>query len=272
MTFAARPFTSITPSTAPTRTRWPPRSPGRSIRDVYYAQARNYAGARAMALFPDQVPESVYDNLVAAVRRNLPAVHRYFQLRRRKLEAGGHPSLRHLRADRRRHDGAPHLGRGGRAGDRRPRPARRRVLRRPRRGLRGRWCDRYENKGKQSGAFSSGCYDSDPYILMNYQPDVLDHVFTLAHEAGHSMHSWHSDQAPAVPVRRLHDLRRRGGQHVQRATARAGTCWPTRSPTASGPITLNREIDVVRAHDRPADDVRRVREDRPRPRPSAASR
>jgi oligoendopeptidase F len=57
-------------------------------------------------------------------------------------------------------------------------------------GLAGRWCDRYENRGKQSGAFSSGSFDADPYILMNYQPDVLDHVFTLAHEAGHSMHSY----------------------------------------------------------------------------------
>jgi oligoendopeptidase F len=56
-------------------------------------------------------------------------------------------------------------------------------------GLLGRWCDRYENRGKQSGAFSAGSYDGDPYILMNYQSDVLDHVFTLAHEAGHSMHS-----------------------------------------------------------------------------------
>jgi oligoendopeptidase F len=59
-------------------------------------------------------------------------------------------------------------------------------------GLRGRWCDRYPNKGKQSGAFSAGSFDGDPYILMNYQPDVLDHVFTLAHEAGHSMHSHYS--------------------------------------------------------------------------------
>jgi oligoendopeptidase F len=59
-------------------------------------------------------------------------------------------------------------------------------------GLRGRWCDKYENKGKHSGAFSSGCYDSDPYILMNYQLEVLDHVFTLTHEAGHSMHSHYS--------------------------------------------------------------------------------
>jgi oligoendopeptidase F len=55
-----------------------------------------------------------------------------------------------------------------------------------------RWCDRYPNAGKQSGAFSSGSYDGLPYIMMNYQPDVLDHVFTLAHEAGHSMHSFYS--------------------------------------------------------------------------------
>src|SRR4029077_7673557 len=59
-------------------------------------------------------------------------------------------------------------------------------------GLRARWCDRYENKGKRSGAFSSGGFTGAPYILMNYQPEVLDHVFTLAHEAGHSMHTYYS--------------------------------------------------------------------------------
>ena len=59
-------------------------------------------------------------------------------------------------------------------------------------GLNDRWCDRYENRGKRSGAFSAGSYDGNPYILINYQPDVLDHVFTLAHEAGHSMHSYFS--------------------------------------------------------------------------------
>jgi oligoendopeptidase F len=52
-----------------------------------------------------------------------------------------------------------------------------------------RWCDRWPNRGKQSGAFSCGSYDGAPYILMNYKPDVLEDVFTLAHEAGHSMHS-----------------------------------------------------------------------------------
>jgi oligoendopeptidase F len=61
-------------------------------------------------------------------------------------------------------------------------------------GLDGRWCDRYPNQGKRSGAFSSGTFDGWPYILMNYQPDVLDHVFTLAHEAGHSMHTYLSSE------------------------------------------------------------------------------
>jgi len=59
-------------------------------------------------------------------------------------------------------------------------------------GLRGRWVDRYENKGKRSGAFSAGSYAGDPYILMNFKEDVFDDIFTLAHEGGHSMHSWYS--------------------------------------------------------------------------------
>ncbi len=59
-------------------------------------------------------------------------------------------------------------------------------------GLNNGWCDRYPNQGKQSGAFSAGMFLGDPYIMMNYQPEVLDHVFTLTHEAGHSMHSYFS--------------------------------------------------------------------------------
>src|SRR5881397_1943249 len=63
-------------------------------------------------------------------------------------------------------------------------------------GLRtGRWCDRFENKGKRSGAFSSGSYQGPPYILMNYKEDVFSDVYTLAHEAGHSMHSWFSQNS-----------------------------------------------------------------------------
>ena len=62
-------------------------------------------------------------------------------------------------------------------------------------GLRGRWCDRYETKGKRSGAFSSGSYGAPPYILMNYKEDVFADVYTLAHETGHSMHTWFAQES-----------------------------------------------------------------------------
>ena len=62
-------------------------------------------------------------------------------------------------------------------------------------GLRGGWVDRYENRGKRSGAYSSGCYDSSPYILLNHDPKSINSLFTLAHEAGHSMHSHYSHKA-----------------------------------------------------------------------------
>lgn len=164
--------------------------------DIYHARARNYASAREAALFPDKVPPAVYDNLIAAVRANLPAVHRYYQLRRRLMSLPDiHfydtyvPILTDIKVDRPWGEAVElvvealkPLG-----------PAYVDVLAT---GLRARWCDRYENKGKHSGAFSSGCYDSDPFILMNYRPDVPDHVFTLAHEAGHSMHTHLSKVQP----------------------------------------------------------------------------
>ncbi len=161
-------------------------------RDVFYAQARRYPSALAAALFPDQVPVAVYDNLIASVRRALPSLHRYYELRRRalKLRRIHHfdtyvplvPGLRTYYP----WEKAVELVVSALA------PLGSEYATALKRGLLGRWCDRYENAGKQSGAFSAGTYDGDPYILMNYQPRVLDHVFTLAHEAGHSMHSWYS--------------------------------------------------------------------------------
>lgn len=161
-------------------------------KDVYYAKARGYASAREASLFHDNVPVAVYDNLIAAVRGKLPAVYRYFELRRKKMRLRDihHydtyvPILSELdtrntwkqAVDAVVTSLAP-LGKGYCS-----------VLSE---GLHGRWCDRYPNQGKRSGAFSSGSFDGLPYILMNYQADVLDHVFTLAHEAGHSMHSHYS--------------------------------------------------------------------------------
>lgn len=162
-------------------------------RDVYYARARKYPSALESSLFNDKVPISVYTNLINSVHRKLPVLYRYYELRRRKLklkEIHQYDTYVPILSDlEKRHtwdqavqvvvDALAPLG-DEYAGE-------------LRRGLTtGRWCDRYPNRGKQSGAFSCGSYDAQPYILMNYQPDVLDHVFTLAHEAGHSMHSYYS--------------------------------------------------------------------------------
>jgi oligoendopeptidase F len=164
--------------------------------DVYLARVRNYPSAREAALFPDQVPVSVYDNLIAAVRANLPKVHKYYDVRRRAMNLDRiHfydtyvPILTDFRSRTEWDAGVDVVLES-------LKPLGSDYLSTLTTGLKGRWCDRYENKGKRSGAFSSGCYDSDPYILMNYEPDVLDHVFTLTHEAGHSMHTHLSKGQP----------------------------------------------------------------------------
>lgn len=168
---------------------------GSVLKDVYYAQARNYASARESSLFDDNVPVSVYDNLVAAVRSKLPAVYKYFDLRRRKLKLKDihHydtyvPIVSGLEKKRTWEQAVDAVVTA-------LEPLGEEYGSTLRAGLTSdRWCDRYPNKGKNSGAFSAGSYDGAPYILMNYQPTVLDHVFTLAHEAGHSMHSWYSSK------------------------------------------------------------------------------
>jgi oligoendopeptidase F len=161
-------------------------------KDAYYAKARNYPSAREASLFHDNVPVAVYDNLIAAVRSKLPAVYEYFDLRRRKMKLRDihHfdtyvPILNELDT-RHTWDQAVKVVLESLE------PLGNEYCRILDEGLGGRWCDRYPNQGKRSGAFSCGTYDGLPYILMNYQPDVLDHVFTLAHEAGHSMHSHYS--------------------------------------------------------------------------------
>ncbi|MFK8111017.1 MAG: oligoendopeptidase F [Rubripirellula sp.] len=161
-------------------------------RDVYYAKARNYESSLDAALFPDNVPVDVYNNLISAVRESLPNVHHYFEVRRRKMDLKDihHydtyvPILSNIEKNH-TWDQATDLVIDSLAilGDEYTG-----VLSE---GLRGRWADRYPNRGKQSGAFSCGSFDADPYILMNFKPEVLNDVFTLTHEAGHSMHSWYS--------------------------------------------------------------------------------
>lgn len=160
--------------------------------DHYAASVRNYKSARAAALFPDNVSEKVYDNLVDTINANLGTLHSYYKLRRKALKLD---ELRHydvyvpLAPDAKEehsYEDAVDIVAHALA------PLGDEYVSTIRAGLLGGWVDRYENKGKRSGAFSSGSFSADPYILLNYKSDVLRDIFTIAHEGGHSMHSWYS--------------------------------------------------------------------------------
>jgi oligoendopeptidase F len=163
--------------------------------DVFQARARHYSSALEAALFPDDVPVAVYDGLIRSVRSNLRPLFRYFELRRRAL---GLRELHHYDTyvplvpeieTRISFDQAVETVLAALA------PLGKEYVDILREGLRGRWVDRYESKGKRSGAFSSGSYGAPPYILMNYKEDVFADVYTLAHETGHSMHSWFAQES-----------------------------------------------------------------------------
>ena len=153
----------------------------------YRAKVRNYKSAREAALAANFVPESVYDNLVSAVRKHLPLLHRYLALRSKIL---GIPDLKmydvytplssveysftYEEALKKAEEALAVLGVD--------------YLSRVKRAFSERWIDVYENQGKRSGAYSGGSYDTNAFMLLNWQ-DNLDNLFTLVHETGHSMHS-----------------------------------------------------------------------------------
>ena len=153
----------------------------------YRAKVRNYKSAREAALAANFVPESVYDNLVSAVRKHLPLLHRYLNLRSKIL---GIPDLKmydvytplssveysftYEEALKKAEETLAVLGED--------------YLSRVKRAFSERWIDVYENQGKRSGAYSGGSYDTNAFMLLNWQ-DNLDNLFTLVHETGHSMHS-----------------------------------------------------------------------------------
>jgi oligoendopeptidase F len=164
-------------------------------RDVYYAKARNYPSSLSASLFPDNVPENVYTNLIKSVRDSLPAVHAYLDVRKRKMQID---SIHHYDTYVPILSGIKKHHTWDQAVDvilESLRPLGTEYTDVLAEGLRGRWSDRYPNRGKQSGAFSCGSFDGDPYILMNFKEEVLNDVFTLTHEAGHSMHSWYSSRS-----------------------------------------------------------------------------
>lgn len=160
--------------------------------DFFIAQARGYNSCLEAALYGDKVPVSVYTNLIETVHKNLDVLHRYYSLRKKVL---GLSELRHWdvyvplvkKAQTNiSYEESVEIVRNSLA-----------VLGKEYtdtlcNGLLNGWADRFENKGKNSGAFSSGCYDGYPYILLNYKDSSLRDVYTMAHEGGHSMHSWYS--------------------------------------------------------------------------------
>ena len=158
--------------------------------DVFSARIRNYPSAREASLFGDNIPVTVYDNLITTVRRNLPLLHDYYELRKEILQLQEiHqydtfvPMVPAIRRNTSFDEAAAVILKA-------LEPLGQEYLETLRQGLSSRWVDRFETKGKRSGAFSSSSYGNPPYILMNYKADVFSDIFTLAHEAGHSMHSW----------------------------------------------------------------------------------
>ena len=168
---------------------------GASVRkDIFFARVRGHASARAAALFGGNIPESVYDSLIAAVREATPALERFLGLRKRALglDELANYDLRVPLAPtpQRRYEyrEAVELVLDGLAvlGDR--------YVEDLAAGFDARWVDVHETRGKRSGAYSWGAYGSSPVILMNWN-GTLNDVFTLAHEAGHAMHSFYADAA-----------------------------------------------------------------------------
>lgn len=160
--------------------------------DVFSMRARGYDSSLHQALYGNKVPLSVYTNLIDCIHKNLDTLHDYYSLRKKVL---GVKELRHWDVyvplvksvdSKTSYEESVEICRKALA------PLGKEYTDRLCDGLLNGWADRYENVGKRSGAFSSGCYVGYPYILLNYKDDVIRDVFTMAHEGGHSMHSWYS--------------------------------------------------------------------------------
>ncbi len=161
-------------------------------KDLFVARVKQFNESRQAALFKDNVEILVYDNLISRVNENLRPLHAYLDFRKKVLNLGElhiYDTYVPLMGDVKFHmdyEEAVTTCIAALA------PLGEDYCKTLEQGMRQGWVDRYENKGKRSGAYSSGCYDSPPYILMNYEEKSINSLFTLIHEAGHSMHSYYS--------------------------------------------------------------------------------
>lgn len=161
-------------------------------KDCFVSKVKKFKTCREAALFPDNVSVDVYDNLIETVKANLGPLFRYLDFRKKTLGLENlHfydtyvPVVKEVDF-KMPYDEAVEVCLKALA------PLGKEYVSILEKGLKGGWVDKYENKGKRSGAYSSGCYDSPPYILLNYNENTINSLFTLIHEAGHSMHSYYS--------------------------------------------------------------------------------
>lgn len=158
----------------------------------FYAQVRNFSSAREMYLYGSNIPESVYDNLIETVHKNMDKMHKYVSLRKKILDVSElhmydlYTPIAKAPDTKYSFEAAKDIVLEGLD------PMGEEYIKVLEEGFDNRWIDVYENEGKRSGAYSWGAYGIHPYVLMNYH-GTLDHVFTLAHEMGHAIHSYYSD-------------------------------------------------------------------------------
>ena len=162
-------------------------------KDLFFSKIRNYPSTLEMALHGDNIPISVYDNLIKAVEENMDALHRYVSIRKKALKLDElHmydlyvPIIQDIEMQIPYSQAKEMVAKG-------LEPLGDKYLNILKEGYNSGWIDVLENQGKTSGAYSWGCYDTHPYVLLNYQENV-NNVFTLAHEMGHAIHSYLSNK------------------------------------------------------------------------------
>lgn len=167
-------------------------------KDNFNARVRHYDSARHAALSNNNIPEEVYDNLVKTVNENLHLLHRYVELRKKVLGLDElhtydlyTPLVKDVKMEVTYEEAKEYILEG-------LKPLGEDYSNVLREGFENRWVDIHENKGKRSGAYSSGTYGTNPYILMNWQNNV-NNLFTLAHEFGHSVHSYYTRKTQPYP-------------------------------------------------------------------------
>lgn len=166
---------------------------GQVKKQIFYARARKYDSTLEAAVDANNVPVRVYHNLIDTVNKNMEKMHRYVKIRKKCLgveELHMYDIYTPMIADAAKKisfDEAKETVLKALA------PLGEEYVAKVKEGFENRWIDVYENEGKRSGAYSAGAYGAHPYVLLN-QNDTLDNMFTLAHEMGHAMHSYYSNE------------------------------------------------------------------------------